>query len=248
MNTLLIAARKPLFLLVVVVAIITGLFVEMWLLPLGIIVYLTAVVLASRDTQLVARVAQQSRQQNLSSPTFLAKVKEIERVRGDVLRALKRTGGPVEARLAPSIEPQTRDLLQQAYTLAARGQDIEQYLEKVNFRHLQDRINHVDQRIAQTSDQYTIGQLESTRQALQSQLQNAQILETYIGRINSQLENINANLGAMPAQFMRMQATDVDTSMASTQIEQSLNDMSADMNAFVSMLDNALNQTRTVAP
>jgi chromosome segregation ATPase len=153
----------------------------------------------------------------------------------------------VAARLSPSLESQTRELVEQAYTLAQRGQDIEDYLSHFSRRTLQHQINQIDQRVQRTTDQYTIDQLRSTREALESQLENAKVLETYIGRIKSQLDNIDANLDTMPPQLMRMRASDADASMASSQVAQHLSDLNADMSAFVSVLDNALSQTRASA-
>jgi DNA repair exonuclease SbcCD ATPase subunit len=244
MNALLITARQPLHIAVLLVAIVTGLLVESWLLPLGIIVYVAAVVIASRDTTLQVKAAQQASRQGITSTTFNSKLDEIERSQAEVIKALQRTGGPAAARLAPSLEPQTRELVEQAYTLAQRGQDIEHYLSRFNRSTLQDQIKRLDQRVQRTTDQYTIDQLQSTREALERQLENAQVLETYIGRIKSQLDNIDANLDAMPAQLMRMHASDVDSTTASSQVAQHLSDLNADMSAFVSVLDNALNQTR----
>lgn len=248
MKSLFTAARHPLFLTVAVVAVISGLLVAPWLLPLGIMVYIVSVLLAARDPALAARIERNQRSQGLTSPTFVARVNSIEQSRKAVLRALQQTGGPVAQRLRPTIEPQTAELVEQAYTLARKGQDIERYLSQVNHRSLQEQMKEIDRRIAQTSDQYTINQLHGTRQALEHQVESAQVLDTYIGRIKSQLENIDANLDAMPAQFIRLQASDTDASMASSQIASSLQDMNADMHSFVDMLDNALDQTRTVAP
>ncbi len=248
MKSLFTAARHPLFITVAVVAVISGLLVAPWLLPLGIMVYIVSVLLAARDPALAARIERNQRSQGLTSPTFVARVNSIEQSRKAVLRALQQTGGPVAQRLRPTIEPQTAELVEQAYTLARKGQDIERYLSQVNHRSLQEQMKEIDRRIAQTSDQYTINQLQGTRQALEHQVESAQVLDTYIGRIKSQLENIDANLDAMPAQFIRLQASDTDASMASSQIASSLQDMNADMHSFVDMLDNALDQTRTVAP
>jgi chromosome segregation ATPase len=248
MKSLFTAARHPLFLTVAVVAVISGLLVAPWLLPLGIMIYIVSVLLAARDPALAARIERNQRSQGLTSPTFVARVNSIEQSRKAVLRALQQTGGPVAQRLRPTIEPQTAELVEQAYTLARKGQDIERYLSQVNHRSLQEQMKEIDRRIAQTSDQYTINQLQGTLQALKHQVESAQVLDTYIGRIKSQLENIDANLDAMPAQFIRLQASDTDASMASSQIASSLQDMNADMHSFVDMLDNALDQTRTVAP
>src|SRR3712207_8654664 len=55
-------------------------------------------------------------------------------------------------------------------------------------------INQVDGQLARTGDSYTIQQLQETRQALVDRQNNAQALDTYIRRINAQLQNISANL------------------------------------------------------
>jgi hypothetical protein len=73
------------------------------------------------------------------------------------------------------------------------------------------------------------------------------VLETYIGRVVSQLDNIDANLDSMPAHFARMRASDVDASIASSEVARNLDNLNADMHAFVGMLDTALNQTRPLA-
>lgn len=245
MNTLLIAARKPMHVLVLAVAIVTGLIVHPWLLPLGLMTYLLAVVLTSRDDSLLTAAASHQQRKGLQSPTFLAKIKEIERSQEQVEQSLKRVGGAVAQRLAQSVIPQTRELLDRAYILARKGQDIEHYLTMVNPTQLQNQINEIDARIDRTTDQYTLDQLEGTRKALVEQRNSVQALQTYIGRITSQLENIDANLDTMPAQFMRMRASDVDASMASSQVAQHLSDLNADMGAFLTMLDTALDQTRS---
>lgn len=247
MNALLTTARQPLHIAVLLVAIITGLLVEGWLLPLGILVYVAAVFVASRDPVLQVQATQSANRAKITSTTFRARLTEIERSQGEVIKALHRTGGAVAARLSPSLESQTRELVEQAYTLAQRGQDIEYYLSRFSRRTLQHQINQIDQRMQRTTDQYTIDQLRSTRGALEQQLEHAKVLETYIGRIKSQLDNIDANLDTMPPQLMRMRASDADASMASSQVAQHLSDLNADMTAFVSVLDNALDQTRAGA-
>lgn len=243
MSTLLVAARNPLFVLVIVVAGATGLLIHPWLLPLGLVVYVASVILASRDAALLSQVAGQAKRRGLTSSTFRAVMEEIERSQQEVEQALKQAGGVVAERLSQTVAPQTRELVDKAHTLAYKGQDIEAYLVRVNYYQLQNQINDLDARMQRTTDAYTIDQLQGTRKALVEQLDNARVLETYIGRIRSQLENIDANLDAIPAQILRLRASDVDASMASSQVAQNLSDLNADMSAFVSMLDTALGQT-----
>jgi hypothetical protein len=243
MQSLVLAARHPLFLAVLVIAVLS-MFFEWWLLPLGIIIYIAAVGVASRDRKLLEDANRRNRRRGLTSPTFLARLNEIELSQQAALRSLKQIGGPVAARLMPTVEPQTNELVDQAYTLSRKGQDLERYLEQVSPRRIDKEIDEVDRRIAATSDQYTIQQLEGTRQALVQQRDNAKMLHTYIGRVISQLDNINANLNAMPAQFLRMRASDADSNIARSQVEDSLKTLNADMHAFVNVLDSALDQTR----
>jgi chromosome segregation ATPase len=247
MKSLLLAARHPLFLAVLFIAVVAAFF-AWWLLPLGVIIYLTAVVLASRDAALLDSAERSTRRAGIESMTFIDRLNAIERARDNALHSLQKTGGPVAGRLLPSVQAQTDELIEQAYTLARKGQDIEQYLEQINPRRIQDEIDTIDKRIAQASDTYIRDQLESTRQVLVQQKQNGEVLRTYVGRVLSQLENIDANLSAMPAQFLRMRASDAEASIARSQVEDSLNSLNADMHAFVNVLDNALDQTHAAPP
>lgn len=243
MSTLLIAARNPLFILVVVVAVATGLLIHPWMLPLGLGVYVIAVLLASRDATLLSKAASQEKRKGLTSSTFRTIIDEIERSQREVERSLQQASGLVGDRITQTVAPQTRELVDKAHTLAQRGQAIEEYLVRVNYSQLQNQINNIDARIDGTTDAYTVDQLQGTRKAFVEQLNSARVLETYIGRIKSQLENIDANLDAIPAQILRLHASDVDSSMASAQVAQNLSDLNADMSAFVTMLDSALGQT-----
>lgn len=247
MATLLMAARQPLAIAVVVVAILTGLLIVPWMLPLGIIVYILVVFIASRDETLRTAQAEQRKLATLTSQTFLGKINRIKHAQDDVENALGHVKGHLAQRLGERVLPQTEALIARAYTLAQKGQTIEEYLNQVNYHQLQRRINEVDNQIDRTTDSYTIDQLQGTRKALVEQLNSAKALETYIGRINSQLDNIDANLNTIPAQIMHMSTSDVDATMASSQVAQHLSDVTADMDAFVGMLDTALSQTRAGA-
>ncbi|NJL33129.1 MAG: hypothetical protein HC893_03860 [Chloroflexaceae bacterium] len=243
-----VAARNPLFLAVLVVALITGLTAEIWLLPAGIVVYVLAVVLASRDTRLQARQQSQQRRQGLSSRTFLDKINQIEYAQREVEQAIDGATGVLKRTLQQSLGPQTRELTDQAHNLARKGQTIEAYLMQINPMQVQSQIDEITARIQRTTDQYTREQLEGTHQALVAQRESADVLRTYIGRITSQLDNILANLRAMPAQILRMRASDVDAQMVSEQVAAQLSDLNSDMQSFVSVLDTAIGQTTAAGP
>lgn len=247
MGTITVAARQPLFLAVLVVSLITGLVISPWLLS-GLLVYAAAVFLASRDTTLLEQHEQREKRQGITSTTFLSKLNQIEQADAQVERAIAGASGALKQTLETSLGPQTDELVNQAYTLARKGQTIEAYLAQMNPAHLNRQIEDIASRIQKTSDEYTRDQLEGTHQALIGQRDSARVLDTYIGRITSQLDNIQANLSAMPAQILRMRASDVDAMTVSQQVASQLSDLNSDMQAFVHVLDSAIDQSTASAP
>jgi chromosome segregation ATPase len=237
------AARRPLALLVLVVAILAGLFVALWLLPLGLLAYAAMVVLGARDPLLAVEASRPSRPR-LTSPTFRGQLDAIERTQQEIGRSVAQATGPL-GRLLQPIGDQARDLVTEAYTLCDKGQIIETYLGSIDQRGVQERVRALDKQIAGTSDQYTRDQLQETRQALAEKQQNARDLETYISRILAQLQNIAANLDNVLAETVRLRTADVVSADAATnQVQQRLSDLKADMDAFQRVLDTALTQTR----
>jgi DNA repair exonuclease SbcCD ATPase subunit len=238
------AARRPLALLVLVGAIAAGLTVAWWLLPLGLLAYAIVVFLSARDPELIA-LSQRPARPRLSSPTFRAQLDAIERTQQEIARSAAQAGGPLQRLLTP-IGDQARDLVQQAYTLCDKGQVIERYLAGSNPRALQDQINTTDQRLSTTQDAYTRQQLQEARDALTERQQNARDLETYIGRILAQLQNISASLDNVLAETVRLRTADaVSADTATNQVAQRLSDLKNDMDAFQRVLDTALTHTGT---
>lgn len=243
MKTLFIVGRRPLFLLVLLVAIGTGLTIVWWLLPLGLVVYGVAIALASRDPLVAKAVQRSASRERLTSPTFRAIVGEIDQAQMEVERSVAQTSGPLLA-LLQTITTQTHELVQQAHELADKGQIIEQYLSQIDRRKLQEEISRIELQMPHTGDKYTLQQLEETHAALVDRRTNAEALETYIGRITAQLQNICANLSNVHAETIRLRTADtVSADSTSNQVADRLRDLNADMSAFQRMLDTALVQS-----
>jgi chromosome segregation ATPase len=240
MKTLLRAARQPLSVIVLVVAVFVGLTVHVLMLPLGFVVYLAAVVLAARDSSF-ARASQRARAYpSLTSRTFQALVNEIDRSQREIEDSVAQAKGSL-AQVLQRIVVQTRELVDQAHTLALKGQDIEEYLMQMNYHQISSEIDRLDKRIDLTTDAYTRQQLEETRQALVNRQNNARALETFIGRITAQLHNIDANLDNVLAETVRLRTADtVSLNSSSNQVAERLGDLNADMSAFRQVLDTAL--------
>lgn len=240
MKTLLLAARQPLSVIVLVVAVVVGLTVHIFMLPLGVVVYLAAVVLATRDTSFSMAAQRARAYPPLSSRTFQALISEIDRSQREIERSVAQAKAPL-AQALQRIVTQTRQLVDQAHTLALKGQDIEQYLMQMNYHQISSEIDRLDKKIDLTTDAYTRQQLEETRQALVNRQDNARALETFIGRITAQLHNIDANLDNVMAETVRLRTADtVSLNSSSNQVADRLGDLNADMSAFRQVLDTAL--------
>ncbi len=240
MNNLSIAATRPLHIIVLLASVFGGLAVTIWLLPLGVIVYSMAVFLAARDPSLALTTQRPVALPKLTSPTFRAIVAEIDRSQREVERSVEAAPGPLATALRPVVA-QSRELVTEAHDLASKGQIIEQYLATANLRQLYEQINGIDTQITRTRDAYTVQQLQETRGALVDRQRNATDLETYVGRINAQLSNIDASLDNVLAETVRLRTADaVSASSMSGQVADRLRDMKADMDAFQRVLDSAM--------
>lgn len=240
-----LAARQPLAVVVAVVAVIAGLTVALWLLPLGLLAYVLMVVLAARDPALVAQARRppSTPRPRLTSPTFRVQIDAIERTQREIARSAAQAGGPL-ARLLLPIADQGRELVEEAYTLAEKGQIIERYLASVDRRAIEKDVSGLDAQIRTTQDQYTLAQLQETRRSRIEKLENVRDLDTYIGRINAQLQNIGASLDNVLAETVRLRTADAASAdSATSQVARRLADLKADMDAFQAVLDTALTQS-----
>jgi hypothetical protein len=239
MNPYLYAARRPLALVVLAVAIVSGVMIYTWLLPLGLLAYGLMVVLGGRNPALVA-ASQRTPRPRLTSRAFRTQIAAIERSQQEIQRSVAQTGGAV-GRLLLRISDQAHDLVEESYALCDKGQVIEQYLTRLNLAELQQRINTTDRQIAASADTFTIEQLQETRRALAEKQRNAADLMTYSGRIQAQLQSIQANLDNVLAETVRLRTADaVSADSMTNQVAQRLSDLKSDMEAFQRVLDGAL--------
>jgi chromosome segregation ATPase len=240
MYTLFVAARQPLAIIVLVLAIVTGLTVAVWMLPLGVITYGAMVVLATRDPQLAAKAQRSAPRTRLSSKTFRVLMKDIADAQREVERSVSQAEGPL-AQLLQKVTDQTHELVDQAQVLAQKGQIIEDYLEEIDFQQLDANIHELGSKIDRTTDGYILQQLEETRSALIKRQRHARDLQTFIKRILAQLENIKANIDSVLAETVRLRTADVvSADSSSNQVADHLKNLNADMSAFRQVLDTAL--------
>lgn len=238
------AALQPLAIAVLLAALLFGLTVALWLLPLGVLVYGVLVFLGARDPAL--QLAEPPRPRRATSPTFKAYLDTIERTQQEIGRSAVQAGGPL-ARLLLPVSDQARDLVHEAYVLADKGQIIERYLASIDRQKLVSQMQQVERQLNGTQDPYTRQQLSETRQALLDQQTDLRDLETYIGRISAQLQNISASLDNVLADTVRLRTADAASASAATDsVAERLMNLKSDMHAFQRVLDTAMSHAGAV--
>ncbi|MFN8569753.1 MAG: hypothetical protein U0Z44_19995 [Kouleothrix sp.] len=157
------AARRPLALLLLLVALAAGLTVALWLLPLGLAAYGAVVYLLARDPALVT-LAQRPAHACRARPFTLPRHDRAHPA--GLGRSVGRAGGALARLLAP-IGDQARELLSQAYLLCDKARSSKATWPAA-IRALHDQIRAIDRQLAAAGDSYTRQQVEQTRQALSS--------------------------------------------------------------------------------
>lgn len=138
-------------------------------------------------------------------------------------------------RIAGSLAP----LVQRAVRIAIRKQQLTKYLLNVDERALKNYINNLKQRIDKTEDPVARTQYEQALRARDTELQTYQAITQAAGRIDSQLENVEATFASWKAKVIRIKTADVSSAAAVSQgLYQELEGLSTD----IDILDKSVSQ------
>lgn len=239
--SILTAAIRPVNLLILFVAVVAGLTIAIWLLPVGLLAFAALVALTWLDPQTAQAV--QPRPRPIRPPRgtpFQQQLDAIARVHGQIAQSVSSVDGPLRASLE-RVTGQVDSIVEEAYALATKGQTVVAYLQQTNLGDLQAQVVRLDTQIKTTSDAMLRQQYQETRDAVAERLKNAQALGTYHQRIVAQLENICANLDNVLAETVRLRAApSVDATLNTDNVSSRLADVRADMDALGHLLDSAL--------
>jgi hypothetical protein len=228
-------------LLLLFFAIGAGLTIALWLLPVGLLAYAALVALTWLDPATAQAV--QPRPRPIRPPRgtpFQPQLDAIARVHGQIAQSVSSVQGPLRVSLE-RVTSQVDSIVEEAYTLATKGQTVVAYLRQTNLGDLQAQLVRLDTQIKTTSDSMLRQQYQETREAVAERLKNAQALGTYHQRIVAQLENICANLDNVLAETVRLRAAPaVDATLNTDSVSARLADVRADMDALGHMLDSAM--------
>lgn len=139
------------------------------------------------------------------------------------------------------IAGQLAPLVQRAMRLAMRKQQLAKYLHTYDERALQNYCNNLRQRIASTSDPVAKSQYEQALKARESELQAYQAIAQASGRIDSQLENVEATFASWKAKVIRIKTADVaSASSVSEGLYQELESLTSDIDVLDKSVSQAL--------
>lgn len=239
--SILTAATRPVNLLILFVALVAGLTIASWLLPVGLLAFAGLVALTWLDPQTAQAV--QPRPRPIRPPRgtpFQSQLDAIARVHGQIAQSVSSVDGPLRASLE-RVTGQVDSIVEEAYSLATKGQTVVAYLQQTNLGDLNAQVVRLDNQIKTTNDAMLRQQYQETREAVAERLKNARALGTYHQRIVAQLENICANLDNVLAETVRLRAApSVDATLNTDNVSSRLADVRADMDALGHLLDSAL--------
>lgn len=100
-------------------------------------------------------------------------------------------------------------LVQQAIKIASRKQHLAKYLHHVDERALTAYVDNLTKRIEGTTDPVARQQYEQALKARQTELGTYQAIAQASGRIDSQLENVEATFASWKAKVIRLKTVDI---------------------------------------
>jgi hypothetical protein len=139
-------------------------------------------------------------------------------------------------------------LVQRAVRLAMRKQQLTKYLHNVDERALKNYANTLKQRIESTTDPVSKSQYEQALRAREAELQTYQAIAQAAGRIDSQLENVEATFASWKAKVIRIKTADVASAASVSQgLYQELELLTSDIDVLDKSVSQALASDEEIA-
>lgn len=140
-------------------------------------------------------------------------------------------------KLAVQLSP----LVKRSLRIAARKQQLVKYLHNVDERALANYTANLRQRIAATQDPVSRAQYEQALKAREAELETYQAISQAAGRIDSQLETVEATFASWKAKVIRIKTVDVSgASMVTEGLDQELAMLNSDIDLLEGSVTEAL--------
>jgi hypothetical protein len=151
----------------------------------------------------------------------------------DVADYARRDLDSLAAQLAPVVKRSVR--------IATRKQQLVKYLHNVDERALTNYAANLRQRIEATQDPVARSQYEHALTAREAELQTYQAISQAAGRIDSQLESVEATFASWKAKVIRIKTVDVSgASMVTQGLDQELAGLNSDIDLLEGSVTEAL--------
>jgi hypothetical protein len=140
-------------------------------------------------------------------------------------------------RLASQLAP----VVKRSVRIATRKQQLVKYLHNVDERALANYATNLRQRIEATQDPVARSQYEHALKAREAELQTYQAISQAAGRIDSQLESVEATFASWKAKVIRIKTVDVSgASMVTQGLDQELAGLNSDIDLLEGSVTEAL--------
>lgn len=233
------AATKPLNLAMLTVAVVAGLTIAWWLLPVGVVAYALLVALTWREHVLLPP-APPPLPTLAHDNVFAPQLHALARTRDEIAQSVAAAATPLRTTLT-RVTQQVDSIVNEGHHLADKGHTIAAYLRQVDRPGLEQQQREIEQQIAATTDAPLREQYTATQHALREQVSHAEALELYLQRIRAQFDTINVSLDNVLAETVRLRtAPALDVSPSADTVAARLADLRADMRALGQVLDTAL--------
>ncbi|MCL5284075.1 MAG: hypothetical protein M1330_05155 [Armatimonadetes bacterium] len=134
---------------------------------------------------------------------------------------------------------QLSPLLTRAIQLAQKRKQLQRYLDNVDDHALLSYCHSLEDRIAKATDPVARSQLDQALKARQQEMETYQSIAQAVGRIDGQLENIEATMASWKAKIIRIKTAEL---ASSTSVGQDLHQELSNLSSEVDMLDRSVRE------
>jgi hypothetical protein len=185
-------------------SILAGLIAAWWLLPLGLVLWLTMVVTVSRDASLQFNYQMQSREP--LAQRFQQYFDRVQRAQLRLFNGLASASSHTQRVLEP-IRDEVDVLTTQVYSLCQRMTTLENYRVVTEAqRDLAGDLARIDDALQRTTDPTIRREYESSRESIQERLDRQNTVTVLLERVEAQLLGLANELDGLVAEVIRLQA------------------------------------------
>jgi len=206
-SPILTALLNPLNLAALAISVAAGLCAAWWLFPLGLIVWGLMVVVVASDKRLKLEYTQQAWAP--LAQRFQPGFEKLTRIQASLYNSISDFNPRLQALLEP-VNNEVNNLVTRTHQICNKMTSLENYRSVQVFNgNLQAQMVNLDTQIATATDPQVKKDYETSRQAIQKQMDALQAIGVQSDRVEAQLASMSAELSGIQAQIVQLQALSV---------------------------------------